>query len=279
MKKHIIYSLIATLAVLSVCAQEPTKRAKVFHTMAYDSLRNDLKTLFSASKTEDAREVSSFLEKHSVAGVPTPLALYPVQPAKVATDVLVVPILSDPALGDDRSIVKHWSWTNIQHVPDGVYLAEERAILIAFPFSANVFWNTTPLFLAGFHARCNFYNKYSLTEQMEEEVKKQELFDQIVSEHFGPAYVQAFSFNVEKMKAEAVRRKKNVSVSFADSTYVLPLLVFGGKCISSAEQKYRTELLYRSACFSIIEKTLPPKEQKKRKIEYMKARYKYLGYL
>jgi hypothetical protein len=273
--KNIVVCLLLALCGTAGAQEFTKKRSEIAHKRAYDSLVKSSFILFASSSIKDARDAVKFMKDRSVAGVPNSLDIYPIKPAEKSTDVIVVPILSDPMLGDDRKIVSRWSWTNIQHVPSAIYLQSERAVLFAYPFSSDMFWNTMPFFLASFDAWRHSYDAYSKKEQAEKEMLRQDLFLKVVREYYGPAFAQNLTVCVDEMYKETLRRQENPRNYFMDSTYISPLLSFGGKC-TGEEVDFRTEYLYRSACFMQIERVCPEKEWTKRKALFVRHRNRYL---
>ncbi len=275
--KNTIVCLLLVLYGMTTKAQDFTrKRSEMAHKVVYDSLVKSSRLLFAESSVKDARDAVKYIQTRSVAGVPNSLAIYPIKHAEKSTDVIVVPILSDPVLGDDRKIVNRWSWTNVQRVPSAVYLQSERAVLFAYPFSSDVFWNTTPFLLASFDAWRHSYDAYAKSEQAEKEMLKQELFLKVVREYYGPVFTQNLKICVDEMFKETLLRRRNPQNYFMDSTYVFPLLSFGGAPSGKEEIQFRTEYLYRSACFMQIERVCAEKEWMKRKSLFIRERTRYL---
>ena len=275
--KNTIVCLLLVLYGMTAKAQDfSKKRSEMAHKVVYDSLVKSSLALFASSSIKDARETAKYIKDRSVAGVPNSLAIYPIRSAEKSTDVIVVPILLDPILGDDRKIVNRWSWTNVQHVPSSVYLQSERAVLFAYPFSSDVFWNTMPFFLASFDAWRHSYDAYSKKEQAEKEMLRQDLFLKVVREYYGPAFTQSLNVCVDEMYKETLRRNENPRNYFMDSTYISSLLSFGGAPSGKEEIQFRTEYLYRSACFMQIERVCAEKEWMKRKSLFIRERTRYL---
>ncbi len=273
--KNIAIIALVILPTLLAQAQNPSRRAQTLHKNAYDSFLVGVRHITERTQLKELQEVFVFLIKHTSPGLPTSLSLFPIVHSEKSSDCLLVPLLLE-----DSSIISQWSWTTVQAVPDALYIPTERAVLFQYPFSTNRFWNCIPAILWAYHARNDFYTKYSTNEHLEDEVRRQELFTKTVKTYFGRAYTEMFTQCVNDMQFEITRKGKKPGVYFPDPGFVSNLMGFGGVATSVSEVRYRREMTYRSVCFSLIENAyLDKKQAHRKKIVYLRARMERLGHL